>query len=107
PPRTGLTQTVPCDSDGAATFSNYTTYAWTRCTELTNANHERVVRAIDAAFVAKGLARVEATASLDVLVTYHANFEVDGSPDWGPLVSAQTAWRAARVRRFLVGTPLI
>src|SRR5262245_62701393 len=65
---TALAQTVTYHYDRAANFSQYETYAWTRGTELTDANHERVVRAIDAALVAKGLARVEATASPDVLV---------------------------------------
>jgi Domain of unknown function (DUF4136) len=80
---TALAQRVTYDYDRAATFSHYKTYAWTRGTELTDANHERVVRAIDAALGAKGLARVEATASPDVLVAYHANFEIDASAGLG------------------------
>ena len=55
-----LAQSVTYDYDRAASFSNYKTYAWTRGTELTDElNHVRVVRAIDGALVAKGLARVE------------------------------------------------
>ena len=75
---TALAQTVTYDYDRAATFSQYKTYAWTRGTELTDANHERLVRAIDADLVKKGLARVEGTAGPDVLVAYHANFEIEG-----------------------------
>ena len=84
--------------DRGANFSNYKTYAWTRGTELSDPlNHARVVRAIDAALVGKGLARVEASASSDVLVAYHASFdrnlEISGSAHgWGPLVSVQIDW---------------
>ena len=57
-----LAQSVTYDYDRAATFSNYKTYAWTRGTELTDdLNHARVVRAIEGALGAKGLARVEPT----------------------------------------------
>jgi hypothetical protein len=80
---TALAQSVTWDYDRAARFSNYKTYAWTRGTELTDANHQRVVRAIDAALAGKGLARVEATASPDVLVAYHANVEIDASAGLG------------------------
>jgi hypothetical protein len=75
---TALAQSVNYDYDHTATFSHYRTYAWTRGTELTDANRERVVRAIDAALVVKGLTLVEATASPDVLVAYQANFEFEG-----------------------------
>ena len=57
---TALAQSVTYDYDRAASFSSYKTYAWTRGTELTDElNHARIVRAIDAALVAKGLAQVE------------------------------------------------
>ena len=75
---TALAQTVTYDYDRAAAFSQYKTYAWTRSTELTDTNHERIVRAIDATLVKKGLSRVERTANPDVLVAYHANLEIEG-----------------------------
>jgi len=97
---TAPAQTVTYDYDRAATFSHYKTYAWIRGTELTDANnHERVVRGIDAALAAKGLARVEATSSPDVLVAYHANFEIDASAGLGG-----ARWETARV---LVGTLVV
>jgi hypothetical protein len=99
---TAVAQSVTHSYNRAATFSQYKTYAWTRGTELTDANHERVVRAIDAALVGKGLARVEATASPDVLVAYHASFEIDASAG-----SGGAGWGKARVQRFLVGTLVI
>jgi Domain of unknown function (DUF4136) len=88
-----LAQSVTYDYDRAANFSKYRTYAWTRGTELTDElNHARVVRAIDAALVGKGLLRVETSATPDVLVAYHASFdknlEITGSTQgWGALRS--------------------
>ena len=96
---TALAQTVTHHYDRAAAFSQYKTYAWTRGTELTDANHERVVRAIDAALTGKGLARVDATASPDVLVAYHASFEIDASTGLG----GGNRWGGAG-QRFLIGT---
>ena len=99
-----LAQRVTYNYDRAATFSQYKTYAWTRGTELTDANHERVVRAIDAALAGKGLARVEATASPDVLVAYHANFELDESAGLGAAGLGRTPWSGTRL---LVGTLVV
>src|SRR4029453_437336 len=83
-----LAQSVTYDYDRAADFSKYKTYAWTRGTELADPlNHARIVRAIDDALGAKGLARVESSASPDVLVAYHASFdrnlEITGSAHGG------------------------
>ena len=108
-----LAQSVTYDYDRAANFSNYKTYAWTRGTELADAlNHARVVRAIDAAVVTKGLARVEPDASPDVLVAYHASFdrnlEITGSAHgWGPLGLGGDGWGSARVQPILVGTLVV
>ena len=105
-----LAQSVTYDYDRAANFSNYKTYAWTRGTELVDElNHARVVRAIDAAVVTKGLARVEPGANPDVLVAYHASFdrnlEITGSTHgWGPLGLGGDRWGSARVQPILVGT---
>jgi hypothetical protein len=100
---TALAQSVTYTYDRAATFSQYKTYAWTRGTELTDANHERVVRAIDATLAGKGLARVEATASPDVLVAYHASFEIDASAGSGGGGLGGHGWG----QRFLVVTFVI
>jgi hypothetical protein len=108
-----LAQSVTYDYDRAASFSNYKTYAWTRGTELTDElNHGRIVRAIDAALVAKGLARVEPSANPDVLVAYHASFdknlEITGSAHgWGPLGLGGDRWGSARVQPVLVGTLVV
>jgi hypothetical protein len=104
-----LAQSVTYDYDRAANFSNYKTYAWTRGTELTDElNHTRVVRAIEAALVAKGLARVEPSANPAVLVAYHASFEknleINGfSHGWGPFGLGGDRWGSARVQPILVG----
>jgi Domain of unknown function (DUF4136) len=110
---TALAQSVTYDYDRAATFANYRTYAWTHGTELTDElNHARVVRAIDAAFAAKGLARVEPSANPDVLVAYHASFdrnlEITGSAHgWGPLDLGGDRFGSARVQPILVGTLVV
>ena len=108
-----LAQSVTYDYDRAASFSNYKTYAWTRGTELADElNHGRVVRAIDAALVTKGLARVEPGASPDVLVAYHASFdknlEITGSAHGlGPFGLGGDRWGSARVQPVLVGTLVV
>jgi hypothetical protein len=108
-----LAQSVTYDYDRAANFSNYKTYAWTRGTELSDElNHVRVVRAIDAALVSKGLVRVEEGANPDVRVAYHASFdknlEITGSADgWGPFGLGPGGWGSARVQPVLVGTLVI
>ena len=104
-----LAQTVTYDYDRAANFSSYKTYAWTRGTALADElNHARLVRAIDGALVAKGLARVEPGANPDVLVAYHASFdrnlEITGSTlGWGPFGLGGDRWGSARVQPVLVG----
>jgi Domain of unknown function (DUF4136) len=108
-----LAQSVTYDYDRAASFSSYMTYAWTRGTELTDElNHARVVRAIDATLVAKGLTRVEPSSNPDVLVAYHASFdknlEITGSTHgWGPLGLGGDRWGSARVQPVLVGTLVV
>ena len=108
-----LAQSVTYDYDRAAHFSSYKTYAWTRGTELTDElNHGRVVRAIDAALVAKGFARVEPRANPDVLVAYHASFdknlEIIGSAHGlGPLGLGGDRWGSARIQPVVVGTLVV
>ena len=107
-----LAQSVTYDYDRAANFSNYNTYAWTRGTELTDdLNHARIVRAIDGALVAKGLARVEPSASPDLLVAYHASFdknlEITGTTHgWGPIGLGDRSGSAS-VQPVLVGTLVV
>jgi Domain of unknown function (DUF4136) len=108
-----LPQSVTSDFDRAANFSKYKTYAWTRGTELADElNHARVVRAIDAALVAKGISRVEPGTSPDVLVAYHASFdknlEITGSAQgWGPFGLGGDRWGSARVQPVLVGALVV
>jgi hypothetical protein len=110
---TALAQSVTYDYDRAVDFSKYKTYAWTRGTELPDElNHARVVRAIDATLVAKGLARVEPRADPDVLVAYHASFdnnlEITGSTNgFGPFGLGGDRWGSARVQPVLVGTLVV
>ena len=108
----GLAQRVSYDYDRAVKFSTYKTYAWTRGTELTDElNHARVVRAIDAALVAKGLVQVEATANPDVLVAYHASFEknleITGWSQGLGTFGLGDPWGLARVQPVLIGTLVV
>ena len=108
-----LAQSVTYNYDRAASFSNYKTYAWTGGTELTDElNHARVVRAIDAVLVAKGLARVEPNAHPDVVVAYHASFEknleINGPLPWvGSARPGRRSVGVARVQPVLVGTLVV
>jgi Domain of unknown function (DUF4136) len=108
-----LAQNVTYDYDRAAKFSSYSTYAWTRGSELADElNHARIVRAIEAALAAKGLARVEASTTPDVLVAYHASFdnnlEITGSVNgWGPFGLGGDRWGSARVQPVVVGTLVV
>jgi hypothetical protein len=95
-------QNVTYDYDRAANFSAYKTYAWSRDAELSDElNHPRVVQAIDAGLAAKGLTRVERDASPDVLVAYHASFELDQA------ITGQYLWGSARVESILVATLVV
>jgi hypothetical protein len=107
-----LAQSVTYDYDRAGNFSKYKTYSWTRGTEVIDElNHARVVRSIDAALAGKGLAKVEPSASPDVLVAYHASFdknlEITGTAHgWGPF-GLGDRWGSARVQPVLVGTLVV
>jgi hypothetical protein len=108
-----LAQNVSYDYDRTANFSSYKTYAWSRGTELTDeVNHARVVRAVDSRLEAKGLSRVESSATPDVLVAYHASFEknldISGSTHgWGPVGLGGDRIGSATVHAVLVGTLVI
>jgi hypothetical protein len=108
----GLAQSVSYDYDRAAKFSTYKTYAWTHGTELTDElNHARIVRAIDAALVPKGLVQVERTANPDVLVAYHASFEknleITGSAQGLGPFGLGDRFGSARVQPVLIGTLVV
>jgi len=108
-----MAQSVSYDYDRAADFGTYKTYAWTRGTELPDElNHARVVRAIDAAIAAKGLARVGAADHADVLVAYHASFDTNleifgGTSGLGPFGLGPDRWGAATVQPVQVGTLVV
>ena len=108
-----LAQSVTYDYDPGADFARYKTFAWTRGTELTDElNHARVVRAVDAQLVAKGLTRVEPGARPEVLVAYHASFErnleIRGfSHGWGPFGLGGDRTGSARVEPVVVGTLVV
>jgi hypothetical protein len=106
-------QRVTYDYDPGANFPRYRTYAWTRGTELLDElNHSRVVRAVEARLATKGLAKVDASATPDVLVAYHASFErnleITGfSTGWGPFDLGGHRSATARLQEILVGTLVV
>ena len=108
-----LGQKTTYDYNREVDFSKYTTYGWTRGIDLADElNHARVVRAIDAALAAKGLAPVGPDAHPDLLVAYHASFEknleIHGlSRGWGPPGLGGDRWGTATVQQLLVGTLVV
>lgn len=108
-----LAQTVTHDFDRAADFSKYRSYAWVRGTNLDDQlNHSRIVRAVDAQMVSKGLSSVDAGANPDLLVAYHATFdkslEINGfSSGWGGYRFGGMRSGSARADEITVGTLII
>jgi hypothetical protein len=111
-------QTAKYDNDRAVNHSSdkaypsYKTYAWTDDPGLPGElDHARVVRAIEAALASKGLARVERSASPDVVVAYSVSFELDlqmsESSHGGPFGPSGHGWGAVRVPPVLVGTVVV
>jgi hypothetical protein len=108
-----LAQNVTYDFDRAADFSRFKTYAWVRGTNLSDPlNHNRVVRAVDAQLMAKGLAKAETSASPDVLVAYHASFDKDlqltgFSSGFGGYRFGGTRSGSVRAEEILTGTLVV
>ncbi len=66
-------QKVNVDWDQTANFQGYGTYAWAKGTPAKNPlMDERIVAAVDKDLAAKGLRKVDAGTSPDLLVVYHA-----------------------------------
>jgi hypothetical protein len=106
-------QSVTYDFDRAAPFPTYRTYAWVKGTNVPDTLiHQRIVTAIDAELGGKGLTKVEATASPDVVVAYHATFDTNvqvtgfGS-GWGGYRFSGTRSGTARAEEILVGTLVV
>lgn len=105
-----LAQNVTYDFDKTANFSKFKTYAWIPGTNLADElNHKRVVSAVDTQLAAKGLAKIEKSASPDVLVAYHATFDkalqITGfSSGWGGYRFGGNRTGSARAEEILVGT---
>jgi hypothetical protein len=98
-------QDVTYDYDKTVDFSALKTYAWCRGVPVADElNHKRIVDAVEAQLAAKGFRKVEADASPDVLVAYHAGarqeFEVSGT---GAGVYRPNRWGSARVAQVAVG----
>ncbi len=108
-----IAQTVTYDFDRAANFGKYKTYAWTRGTELADQlNHARVVRSIEGQLATKGLTKVDATGTPDLLIAYHTSFDKNlqinawssgyGAPRFGGLRSG-----TATTQEIVTGTLVV
>jgi uncharacterized protein DUF4136 len=103
-------QNVTYDFDKATNFQKYKTYTWIRGTSVNDELvHKRIVHSIDAQLASKGLAMVDASASPDVLVAYHANFDTAlqinaSSSGWGPYGFGGNRFGSARASEIAVGT---
>jgi hypothetical protein len=65
---------VNVDWDQKANFQGYGTYAWAKGTPAKNQlMDDRIVAAVDKELAAKGLRKVDAGTSPDLLVAYHAS----------------------------------
>jgi hypothetical protein len=101
-------QDVSYDYDRHADFSRLKTYAWVPGTNLRDElNHKRIVDAIDAQLVMKGLTRVDSPDQADVLVSYQTAFgselEINAyGSGWGGYRLSRTG--RARVEEVVTGT---
>jgi hypothetical protein len=96
-------QDVTYDYDKSVNLSAVKTYAWAPDGNIQDAlTHKRIVEAVDAQLAAKGLHRVEAGATPDVIVVYRAGvreeLEVSGRGGY-----RSNRWNSARVERVPVG----
>jgi Domain of unknown function (DUF4136) len=104
---TAMAQDVSYDYDKAADFSRLKTYAWVPGTNLRDElNHKRIMDAVDAQLVRKGLTRVDSPNQADVLVSYHTAFgtelQINGyGTGWGPRYRRTGS---ARVEEITIGT---
>jgi hypothetical protein len=100
-------QDVSYDYDKSVNFSALKTYAWAPDGNIQDElTHKRITAAVDAQLAAKGLRRVEAGATPDVIVTYRAGvrqeLEVNGYTGY-----RVNRWSSARVQQVPVGALVV
>jgi hypothetical protein len=105
-----LAQDISYDYDKGTDFSQLKTYAWVRWTNVSDElNHKRIVDALEAQLAAKGLVKVEAGASPDVMVAYHTSFsnelEINGyATGWAGYRFGPGRSGSARAEEVVIGT---
>jgi hypothetical protein len=110
---TTFAQNVSYDFDKSVNFSSFKTYAWVRgATPLDELNDRRIVDAVSAQLSARSLTRVDATASPDLLVAYHASFDRDlrisgFSSGWGGFRFPGNQSGVATTDRVVTGTLIV
>jgi hypothetical protein len=100
-------QDVTYDYDKSANFSALKTYAWAPDGNIQDElTHKRIVAAVDAQLAAKGLRRVEAGATPDVIIAYragvHRDLQVNGYGAY-----RLNRWSSARVEQVPVGALMV
>jgi hypothetical protein len=100
-----LADKAAVDYDTTANFSSYRTYAWIETdTPRDELSHQRITRAIDGQLAAKGLARVEASASPNLFVSYHVLIGKDLQVTGWPSGYRFGGSGSARIRPQLTGS---
>jgi hypothetical protein len=100
-------QDVSYDYDKSVNFAALKTYAWAPDGNIQDElTHKRIIAAVDAQLAAKGLRRVEAGATPDVVVVYKAGvrqeLEVNGYGAY-----RLNRWNSARVEQVPVGALMV
>jgi hypothetical protein len=110
---TVFAQSVTIDYDRSADFASFKTYAWIRGTEVPDQlNHKRIVQAIDAQLLQKGMRMVDEHADPDVLIAYHVTLDRDlqisgFSSGWGAYRWGGNRSGTARAQEITVGTLVV
>jgi hypothetical protein len=110
---TASAQDVTYDYAKGTNFSTYRSYAWVRGHNLQDElNHQRIVSAIDAQLVGKGLTQVSTSGQPDLLVAYHASFDRNVqinafSSDFGGWRFNSSRTGTARTEEIVTGTLVV
>jgi hypothetical protein len=100
-------QDVSYDYDKSVNFAALKSYAWAPDGNIQDElTHKRIVAAVDAQLAAKGLRRVEAGATPDVIVAYRAGVRQELQVN-GYGAYRLNRWNSARVEQVPVGALLV
>jgi hypothetical protein len=99
-------QDVTYDYDKSANFAALTSYVWANGRRVgDDLNHQRIVSAVDSQLAVKGVHKVDAVASADLLVAYHVVVTHDVAVNGNRARLAR--WASARVEAVPVGELMV